>query len=142
VETSATVQGPLVGTWRLVSFEMEVQATGERIASMGKAPQGFLSFMPDGRMAVVLTGEGRKMGTTDADRAALFNALVAYTGAYRVEADKWVTKVDAAWTPAWVGTEQPRSFRISGDTLQEESPWFPRADRAMVRVRNTYMRLK
>lgn len=138
----AAATSPLAGTWRLVSFEMEVQATGEKITPMGKAPQGFLSFMPDGRMAVVITGEARKPGTSEAERAALHSSLIAYAGSYRIEADKWVTKVDASWNPAWVGTEQPRSFKILGDTLREESPWFPRADKAMVRVLNTYARMK
>lgn len=133
---------PLVGTWRLVSFQMELQGTGEKIYPMGKAPSGYLSFQPDGRTAVVLTGEGRRPATSEAERSALFNTLVAYTGSYRIEGDKWITKVDAAWNPGWVGTEQPRTFRIAGDTLHEETPWFPRADRTMVRVSNTYERVK
>lgn len=133
---------PLVGTWRLVTFEMELQGTGEKIYPMGKAPSGYLSFQPDGRMAVVLTGEARKPGASEPERAALYSSLVAYTGNYRVESDRWVTKIDAAWNPAWVGSEQPRTFKIAGDTLREESPWFPRADKSMVRVLNTYARVK
>ena len=140
--SSAAAASPLVGTWRLVSFEMELQATGEKITPMGKAPQGYLSFQPDGRMAVVLTGEGRKPAATDAERSALFNSLVAYTGTYRADTEKWVVKVDSAWQPGWVGTDQPRNYKISGDTLREESPWFPRGDKAMVRVFNTYARVK
>lgn len=133
---------PIVGTWRLVSFEMEVQGTNGRIFPMGRAPSGYLSFLPDGRMAVVLTGEGRKAGTSEQERAALYSSLVAYTGGYRVDGDKWVTVVDASWNPAWVGTEQPRNFKLSGDTLQETSPWFPRPDKTNVRVFNTYSRLR
>ena len=109
---------------------------------MGKAPAGYLSFQPDGRMAVVITGDSRKAAATEQERAALYASMVAYTGTFRTEPDKWITKIDASWNPAWVGTEQPRSFKISGDTLHEESPWFPRADKVMVRVINTYARLK
>ena len=47
----------------------------------------------------VLTGEGRKAAKTIQDRAELLNSLVAYTGMYRVEGDKWITKVDVAWNP-------------------------------------------
>jgi hypothetical protein len=133
---------PLLGTWRLVSFEAEVQGQADKVYMMGKAPAGYLSFLPDGRMAVVITAEGRKPGTSEQERAALCSSLVAYTGRFRVEGDKWVTTVDASANPAWVGTEQPRFFKISGDTLQESSPWFPRADKTMMRVANTYARVK
>ncbi|MCM2251580.1 MAG: lipocalin-like domain-containing protein [Ramlibacter sp.] len=56
--------------------------------------------------------------------------------------NKWVTVVDASWNPAWVGTEQPRNFKVSGDTLQEISPWFARPDKTNVRVFNTYSRVR
>mgnify|MGYP000980990560 CR=1 FL=1 len=134
--------GALVGTWKLKSFDMELQATGERIQPMGKVHTGYLSFTSDGRMAVVITGEGRKPGTSEADRAALFSTLVAYTGTYRVEGDKWITSVDASWNPAWVGTEQPRTYKITGMQLQESTPWFARPDKTMVRVSNVYERVK
>ncbi len=134
--------GALVGTWKLMSFDMELQATGERIQPMGKVPTGYLNFTTDGRMAVVITGEGRKSGTSEADRAGLFSTLVAYTGNYRVEGDKWITSVDASWNPAWVGTEQPRTYKITGTQLQESTSWFPRPDKTMVRVSNVYERVK
>jgi hypothetical protein len=137
-----TAGGPLLGTWRLVSFEVEVQGQADKVFLMGKTPAGYLSFLPDGRMAVVITAEGRKPGTSEQERAALYSSLVAYTGRFRVDGDKWITAVDASANPAWVGTEQPRFFKISGDTLQESSPWFPRADKTMIRVANTYAKVK
>src|SRR5207249_6818262 len=41
----------------------------------------------------------------------LLNTLVAYTGTYRLEGDEWITNVDVAWNPEWVGTEQKRFFK-------------------------------
>ena len=137
-----TAAAPLLGTWRLVSFEMEVQGKADKIFPMGKTPAGYLSFLPEGRMAVVITAEGRKPGTSEPERAALYSSLVAYTGPFRVEGDKWITSVDASANPAWVGTEQPRTFKVSGDTMHELTPWFPRADKTMIRVSNTYARVK
>ncbi len=84
---------PLVGLWRLVSFQREYQATGDRELPMGMTPAGYIVFLPEGRMAVVITGEGRNAPTTDQDRANLFNSLVAYTGPYRVDGDTWITTV-------------------------------------------------
>jgi hypothetical protein len=109
---------------------------------MGKTPTGYILFLPDGRMAVLITAEGRKAPTTEQDRAGLFNTLVAYTGAYRVEGDKWITTVDVSANPAWVGTDQTRSFRITGTRLQEMTAWAARPDDRMARAVITYERVK
>ena len=133
---------PLVGLWRLVSFQREYQATGDREYPMGNTPAGYILFLPEGRMAVVITGEGRKAPTTDQDRAGLFNSLVAYTGPYRVDGDKWITMVEVSMNPAWVGMEQAREFQIYGDRLQETQPWTPRPDNRMARAVIMYQRAK
>ena len=133
---------PLVGMWRLISFQREYQATGEREYPMGNSPTGYILFLPEGRMAVVITGEGRKVPTTDQDRAGLFNTLVAYTGPYRVDGDKWITTVEVSMNPAWVGTEQTRAFEISGDRLQEMTAYAARPDNRMARAVITYERVK
>ena len=133
---------PVVGTWRLVSFEREYQVGGEREYPMGKAPTGYILFLPEGRMAVIITGEGRMAPTTDQDRAGLYNSLVGYTGRYRVDGDKWITTLDVSANPAWVGTEQTRTFRVSGDRLQEMTAWMARPDNRMARALITYERAK
>jgi hypothetical protein len=46
----------------------------------------------------------RKPPTSDAEAAALFRGISAYTGRFTVEGDRIVTEVDAAWHPAWEGT--------------------------------------
>ena len=138
----ANDRAPIVGNWRLVSFEREFQSGGEREYPMGKAPTGYILFLPEGRMAVVITAEGRKAPATDQDRAGLFSSMVAYTGAYRVDGDKWITAVDVSSNPAWVGTEQTRSFRVTGDRLQEMTAWASRPDSRMARAVITYERAK
>jgi hypothetical protein len=138
----AADRAPIEGMWRLISFEREYQAAGEREFPMGKSPTGYILFLPEGRMAVVITAESRKVPTTDQDRADLFNSLVAYTGKYRVDGDKWVTTVDVSANPAWVGTEQTRTFRLTGDQLQEITAWFARPDNRIARAVITYERAK
>ena len=133
---------PIVGIWKLVSFEREYQAGGEREYPMGKAPTGYILFLPEGRMTVVITGEGRNAPTTDQDRVGLFNSMVAYTGRYRVDGDKWITTVDVSGNPAWVGTEQTRSFRVTGDRLQELTAWAASPDNRMARAIITHERAK
>jgi len=68
--------------------------------------------------------------------------MLAYTGTYRVEGDKWIAKVDVSWNPAWVGTEQPRFFRLDGDRLLEMTDWSDRPGKGMGRVVNTWERAK
>ena len=41
--------------------------------------------------------------------------MIAYTGRYRVEDGKVITKVEIAWNEAWVGGEQVRFIRFEGD---------------------------
>ena len=135
----------LIGVWKLVSYEVEVQATGQKGPVMGNHPTGYAVFTPEGRVFFVFTGEERKPAKTDQERAALLNTLVAYTGTYRLEGDKWITKVDVAWNPDWVGTEQVRSYKIDGDQLQVLTPWrvMPNwADKGMSRSIVTLERAK
>ena len=133
---------PLVGLWRLVAFQREYQATGDREFPMGNTPAGYILFLPEGRMAVVITGEGRKAPVTDQDRAGLFNSLVAYTGPYRVDGETWITTVEVSANPAWVATEQTRFFMVEGNRLQEMTAWAARPDNRMARAVITYERVK
>ena len=123
---SATVQAnesPLVGAWRLVAYQVASKDTLKKIPAMGDHPTGRVIFTADHRVAFVLTGEGRKGGSTDAEKAMLLNSLVAYTGIERVEGNQWCSQVESAWNPTWVGTTQCREFRIDGDTLEVLTPW-------------------
>ena len=139
-------EGPAVhGVWKLVAYEVEFQATGQKEPVMGERPTGYVVFIPEGRVWFVLTGEGRKPAKTVQERADLLSTLIAYTGTYRVEGDRWVTKVDVAWNPEWVGTEQSRSFKVEGNRLQVLTPWriMPNwADKGMSRSIVTFEREK
>ena len=136
-------RGKVVGLWKLVSYEVEVQATGHKEPVMGQKPTGYAQFLAEGRVFFILTGEGRQPAKTDQERASLLGTLVAYTGTYRIEGDKWITKVEVAWNPEWVGTEQARSFRVDGNRLQVLTPWrvMPNwADKGMTRSIVTFER--
>ena len=129
----------------MVSFESEFQGTTERETPLGKNPTGYAIYTPEGRYMVVSTGEGREAPKTDEDRAKLFKSMFAYTGTYRVEGDKLITKVDVSWNPAWVGKEQVRTFKIDGDRLQHISDWMPavtKPERGMGRGVVTLERVK
>jgi Lipocalin-like domain len=135
----------VVGIWKLVSYEVEIQATGQKAPVMGEKPTGYATFTPEGRVFFMLTGEARKAAKTDQERAELLNTLVAYSGMYSVEGDKWTTNVDVAWNPEWVGTKQVRDFKLVGERLMVLTPWrvMPNwADKGLTRSIVTFERSK
>ena len=115
----------IVGTWTLVSVVYEDQATKERTPVLGEKPRGRQIATADGRWLALVTAQDRPVPRTDADRARALQTMIAYTGRYRVEDGKVVTKVEAAWNEAWVGGEQTRIIRFEGDRLFIESPPMP-----------------
>lgn len=115
----------LVGVWKLQTYDVEFQDTAEHQTPFGTHPNGIGIFTADGRTMAILTAEDRKVPQTDADRVAAFRSMVAYSGIYRLEEDRWITKVDITWNEAWMGTEQTRFYRLEGDTLTVMTPWRP-----------------
>ena len=132
----------LLGTWKLVSYEVVWQATGERELPFGKNPTGYIIFTPQGRMMWLITAEGRKVPQTDQDRADLYKSMYAITTTYRVEGDKYIIKIDVAQTPEWIGLEVMHLFKIDGDRLHVTSiyaPLTPRPDKKGPAPGNLYV---
>ena len=50
--------------------------------------------------------------------------MIAYTGRWWIDGEKFVTQVDGAWDPGWVGTEQVRHFVFDGHTEGYSGGWF------------------
>ena len=125
---TAAAPNPLVGTWKLVSFQYEDEGTNERRDAYDEHPSGYIIITPDGRIMTLLTASDREL---DASAGALFDRMMAYSGRYRLEGnDRLVVDVDVAWYPTWVGTEQTRFFKLDGETLSiisapVEHPAFP-----------------
>lgn len=134
----------IVGSWRVVSYELEFQDGGEGQLPLGARPNGYLLFGADGRMTAYLEAAGRKAPRSDEERSAAYRTMMAYTGKYRVEGDTWTTKVDAAWNVEWVGTSQLRNFTLKGDRLSVVAQWNPNPLYAgrMTRGRLTFEREK
>jgi Lipocalin-like domain len=110
----------LVGTWKLVSWQV-IPENGPPQDVFGAHPKGFLILTREGRSMVLMTAEKRQAGMGEAERAALHQSMLAYTGAYRVEGHDFITKVEVSWNEAWNGTEQRRHFRVEGNKLFIES---------------------
>jgi len=119
---TASADDKLAGVWKLQSWVMENVETQETKAVFGEQPNGYLIFTREGRMMGLLTAQGRKAPQTEAERDAAYRSMLAYSGRYRMDGDKFITKVDVAWNEAWVGTEQARAYKVDGAKLQVFSP--------------------
>jgi hypothetical protein len=108
-----TASNPLLGTWKLISFQVATEQGDERHDVYDAHPSGLL-IVTERRFTAILTAGDQ---ARDADRGALFDRLMAYSGVYRVEADKIIVTVDIAWHPSWLSTEQTRFFKLDGDKL-------------------------
>ena len=134
----------IVGTWRLVSVVYEDAQTKERTPVLGEHPRGYQIATPEGRWLALVTADGRPVPKSDEDRANALRTMIAYSGRYRVEDGKVITKVEVAWNEAWVGGEQIRFIRFEGDRLFIESPPMPHpnVNDKVVRVIVTWQRDK
>lgn len=116
----------VVGTWKLVSVDYEDQETKARTPVLGKSPRGYQIATPDGLWLALVTAQSRPVPKTDEERAQALRTMISYSGRYRVEGGKVITKVEVAWNEAWVGGEQVRFLRFEGkDLLHIESPPMP-----------------
>ena len=98
-------------------MQFEFDDNGERVDVYGASPAGYISLGSDGRMMGIITAaNGERQANTEP--AALFRSMLAYSGPYRLEGNRFIVTVDAAWHPSWVGTEQVRFIRIDGDAME------------------------
>jgi len=109
----------LQGSWRLTSFQVRVVGDNEATKEpFGPHPFGRLILAPNGYMAAYLSRPDRNPPAGDAEAAKLLSSMIAYTGRYRFEGDKFITKVDGAWNEIYKQNEQVRFFAVKGGTLE------------------------
>lgn len=111
---------PLVGTWRLVSFELR-SPSGEVSHPFGPDVTGYLFYNADGYMSAAFMSAKRGAGPSEdlaeAGAETSYDAFMAYCGEYEVEGDRIIHRVEVSSLPVWTGTVQERIFEIEGDRL-------------------------
>lgn len=115
----------LAGSWKLVSFFTEDVATKERNNLYGEHPNGFIGITREGRFFGLVTPDGQQAAHSVEEQAAVYRAMLAYTGKLTLDGGRFTVKVDLAWNRDWVGTEQVRFWRIEGNRLLITSAPFP-----------------
>jgi hypothetical protein len=126
----SVTQNPLIGTWRLISFEARAE-TGEVSRPMGEHPVGVLTYDLKGRVANQLMQPNRpafksgdRRGGTAEEIKAAFEGFAAYAGTYRVDwkQETIVHYVDVSSFPNEVGADLERFFEISGRRITFRTP--------------------
>ena len=115
----------LVGTWRLVSISDTMKDGSVRSPEQfGPHPIGFLMYEADGNMCATIANPDRPAWKdaakpTNEEKIVYYDTLIAYCGTYKLDASKSVVThyPEVAWTPAYVGSQQQRPFRIEGRRL-------------------------
>jgi hypothetical protein len=54
---------------------------------------------------------------TPQEALQIFNGYIAYYGTYTVDASNISVRVEGAWDPSQVGTDQVRPYELRGDKL-------------------------
>jgi hypothetical protein len=107
----------VVGVWKHISVVQEDVETKERVAAFGAQSHGFLIITPEGQWTAITTAGGRTVPKTEAEKAAAFESMIAYSGKYRIEGNKVTVRPEVAWNESYIGTDQIRFFRLDGDRM-------------------------
>ncbi len=99
----------IFGAWTLVTAVIDDGTARHDL--YGPRPSGRLIVDRSGFMCALLSS-GEDIAT-----AAGAPLTMAYTGRVAIDGNRFVTTVDAASIPAWVGTRQGREFTIDGDRM-------------------------
>jgi hypothetical protein len=124
-QAGSILKNQLVGTWMLASNYTD-REDGSKIDTFGPNPKGILMLDGDGRLSLQEMGSGlpkfasnnRQEGTADENKA-IVQGIICYFGTYTIDeaATTLIFHLEGCSFPNWNGTEQKRSFTLTGDEL-------------------------
>lgn len=113
----------VVGTWKLISEK--VQRGGEMSEPLGSDPLGLMMLDRSGHVMMTIArrdlptiaAKRRDAGTPEENKGIL-SGLLAYYGTFKVEPEGVLTyHIESSSFPNWIGTDQKRAFKLSGDEM-------------------------
>ena len=115
---------PLIGTWRLISWETR-SVDGQKIGyPLGKDAVGYIMYNEDGYMFVAIMRPNRMkfaagdlLGGSTEEKVQAADTYVSYCGQYEFQGDKVIHHVDLSLFPNWVGVDQERLVELRGNRL-------------------------
>lgn len=122
--TSPSASTALVGTWRLISYQL-IGSRGRVRYPYGEDAVGYILYGHDGYMAVSIMSTGREpfAGTdilrrTTREAAEATRTYLSYCGTYEVFPDRVIHHVAVSLYPNWSGSAQERFYLLDGDRLE------------------------
>ena len=114
-------KNPLVGAWQLEQY-VDTPDGGATVYAFGNPPVGMFVFTADGHVSISLMRNPPAVDTKSSDLdpdACIPVWYCSYFGTYRYNpaGPSWTTHVTGANIPNFLGTDQPRTFKIEGDLL-------------------------
>jgi hypothetical protein len=123
LEKWTMTSNPLVGTWRLISWENR-SADGQISYPLGEHAVGYIMYNQDGYMSVAIMrpdrakfAAGDLFGGSTEEKARAADTYVSYCGPYEFRGDTVVHHVELSLFPNWVGGAQERLVELTGDRL-------------------------
>jgi hypothetical protein len=114
---------PLVGTWRLISWENR-SLDGEVSHPLGEDASGYIAYNEDGYVFVAIMRAGRRpfaaedlLSGTPEEKARAAETYVSYCGRYVFHGETVTHHVELSLFPNWAGVAQERLVKINGDRL-------------------------
>ncbi|MFC3172842.1 lipocalin-like domain-containing protein [Novosphingobium bradum] len=115
----------LLGSWKLVSAVVQKDGRDSDEQGFGPEPNGYIHYMPDGRMAALIAHTDQAApppGATDAERLAQAGNFVAYGGFFTLDGDTVTHHVDVSSSAAGMGLDYVRHLTLDGDRLEIRTP--------------------
>lgn len=114
---AAPSPSPLLGSWRITSQTTTLTDSSGKATTHRREPIGHI-LVTDGRIMVIVVEPGRKPATNDAEKVALLDSMVAYTGKITVDPEKYIITLDYTSTMLGLGDKQVRYYKVDGDNLK------------------------
>jgi hypothetical protein len=119
---------PLVGTWKLISFELRLQ-DGTTRHPWGNNVAGQVMYGPDGFMAGSFMKTDRSafeasdvMAGTPLEFEAAMKSYVGYAGPYSLQSNRVIHHAEVSLFPNWTDTKIERFFEVQGSKLTLSTP--------------------
>lgn len=123
------VSDRLVGTWKLVSASTTTSAGERSETPYGLNPVGFLTYTDEGRIAAMISHDGRKAlfsgGGSLEEQSEAFKTFFAYAGRYTVSGDKVTHHVEISSIQNYVGRDLVRNVTFQGERITLVTPPTP-----------------
>jgi Lipocalin-like domain len=115
---------PLIGTWRLLSWENRSVEDGQVSYPLGEEASGYLIYNEDGYMFVAIMAPNRLrfaaddlLSATKEEEAQAEETYVSYCGRYDFDVDTVIHHVELSLFPNWIGGYQERLVDLGENRL-------------------------